>query len=139
MRGLNLKAFVLVAGIGAASLTASAQSSTVTANIPFAFTVNSGNALPAGEYRLQRDTIHLVWRFINDAGESKMGMAASRLDEKPASQGKLVFACRAKSCELSRIEPAVGEGAYFAPQNTRYDEQEGILLVVIPLKVDRAD
>jgi hypothetical protein len=68
-----------------------------------------------------------------------MSLATIRLGEKPASQGKLVFACRGKSCELIRIEPAVGDGAYFAPQNNRDNEQEGVLLVVIPLRVDRAD
>ena len=95
---------VLTAGLAIiGSLTASAQSNSADAKIPFAFTANH-TAMPAGDYRIHETDTPGVFR-LNDYADAKaiVVSAAGRQDSKPSMTGHLSFACYQGDCVLSQI------------------------------------
>ena len=130
MNNLYLKLTTLAAAVAIAAGVTSAQSSTLKASVPFSFTTQTGQVMPAGEYQVNRDRGE--WRIHGEAS-AVVPFAVSQ-GSKASDTPKLVFECRGHDCALRQIQVGGGEvGAYWPSRKSKADAAETARLVVVPL------
>jgi hypothetical protein len=134
MKNVKLNLIAAAATLIAVTSTASAQS-TMNANVPFAFRVNSRTVLPAGDYSVVRigGGEANIWAFEDRVTGHKTMVAMGQLTgSRQGDPAKLEFQCRADNCALTKIQVGNGEAGYEirAPKPKNAEEAR---LVVVPL------
>jgi hypothetical protein len=133
-RNWKWNALAIAATVAAAAAPAFAQSVTMRATIPFAFSVNKGANLAPGNYIVTRD--QNVWTVRNEGTRKSVAIVNySGLQGQTAEQPALTFYCLATHCQLQAIHTGYGAlGAEVtAPQPSNSDKAE-LGLVSVALK-----
>jgi hypothetical protein len=127
-------ALAIAATVAAAAAPAFAQSVTMRATIPFAFSVNKGANLAPGNYIVTHD--QNVWTVRNEGTRKSVAIVNySGLQGQTSEQPALTFYCLATHCQLQAIHTGYGVlGAQVtAPQPSNSDKAE-LGLVSVALK-----
>jgi hypothetical protein len=134
MKNVRFNLIAAAATLIAATSTASAQS-TLNANVPFAFQINSGTALPAGDYTVLR--VHgnaQVWQFEDRSTGHKTMVALGQIaGSRSGDPAKLEFKCRAENCALIKIQVGNGDTGYEIRAPKPKGPAEEARLVIVPL------
>jgi hypothetical protein len=133
MSSLKLNLITAIATMIAATATASAQS-TLTANVPFSFKVNSKTVLPAGDYNVVRGSTNpMIWAFEDRMTGKKTMVAIGQVNSSRMSDSaKLEFRCHADQCALSKIQVGNSEAGYEINVSKPANSEEA-RTVVVPL------
>jgi hypothetical protein len=133
MSSLKLNLITAAATMIAATATASAQS-TLIANVPFSFKVNSQTVLPAGDYNIVRGSTNpMIWEFQDRVTGKKTMVAMGQLSSSRMSDpAKLEFHCHADQCTLSKIQVGNSEAGYEINASKTANAEEA-RTVVVPL------
>jgi hypothetical protein len=124
MKTLN----TLILALGAVALLAATglQAQTVTANIPFDFTVQS-MTLPAGQYSLEPlSTSSHVIAIRNVESRKSIAVLTEPVSANPTEPGKLIFHCYNDRCFLSEVRTSNGPRGYLAPPKAEQELQASL-------------
>jgi hypothetical protein len=139
MKSLKLNLITAAATLIAATATASAQS-TLIANVPFSFKVNSQTVLAAGDYNVvPASTNPRIWAFVDrETGHKTMVAMGQTTSSRAADPAKLEFKCEGDQCALVTIQVGGSAAGYEirAPKTINTEEAR---TVIVPLTRGNAE
>jgi hypothetical protein len=125
---------MIAAAVAATAATASAQDVTLRANVPFAFSINRGANLAAGNYIVShRDS---VWRFRSvDTGEAVSFVNVVGHNGKAGEKPSVTFGCLRSRCQVISIQEGAGRlGAQVLVPGLSKSDAEELSFVNVPLE-----
>jgi hypothetical protein len=129
---------VIAAGVAVSAVSASAQEATLTANVPFAFSINRV-ILEPGSYDVARQG-HVVWFRSEETGRAVALVNAIGTEGKADEKPSLTFDCVRSHCYIRAIHAGYGvSGAEVpAPKLSKSDKEE-LAVVNVPLEPIRGE
>jgi hypothetical protein len=110
--------------------------STLTAKVPFAFSIDARHVLPAGDYVVVKYGGH--WQLRNWEAKNTAFVTGNPEQSRATDPPQLVFECRASGCALRRIQPGQGEVGFSLPPERRNRASSVELAEVISIRLTRS-